>query len=167
MYVCMDVYCVCFYVYISINLSIYYLSVTGPTCPWGRAWRLPRWGRRRRLWPRRRGRPPAHRPTTAQTSTIYSFLKFNRRPQHQPTWLLRQHHIENNLWLLTYRVFIKYCVFSLKFCDFSELCQFCCSTGVLPAWCVYTHWHQGKTRVRNIIKSLEKTQYLMTTLYVC
>ena len=44
-----------------------------------------------------------------------------------------------------YRVFIKYCVFSLKFCDFSELCQFCCSAGVLPAWCVYTHWHRGKT----------------------
>ena len=44
-----------------------------------------------------------------------------------------------------YRVFIKYCVFSLKLCDFSELCQFCCSAGVLPAWCVYTHWHRGKT----------------------
>ena len=40
---------------------------------------------------------------------------------------------------LQYRVFIKYCVFSLKFCDFSELCQFCCSASVLPAWCVYTH----------------------------
>ena len=37
-----------------------------------------------------------------------------------------------------YRVFIKYCVFPLK-CYFSELCQFCCSAGVLPAWCVYTH----------------------------
>ena len=47
-------------------------------------------------------------------------------------------------WFL-YRVFIKYCVFSLKCCDFSELCQFCCSAGVLPAWCVYTHWHWGKT----------------------
>ena len=23
--------------------------------------------------------------------------------------------------------------------NFSELCQFCCSAGVLPAWCVYTH----------------------------
>ena len=44
-----------------------------------------------------------------------------------------------------YRVFIKYCVFSLKFCDFSELCQYCCSTGVLPAWYVYTHSHRGKT----------------------
>ena len=44
-----------------------------------------------------------------------------------------------------YRVFIKYCVFSLKCCDFSELCQFCCSTGFLPAWCVYTHWHRWKT----------------------
>ena len=40
---------------------------------------------------------------------------------------------------LIYRVFNKYCVFSLKFCDFSELCQFCCSAGVLPAWCVYTY----------------------------
>ena len=44
-----------------------------------------------------------------------------------------------------YRVFINYCVFSLKFGNFSELCQFCCSAGVLPAWCMYTHWHQGKT----------------------
>ena len=41
-----------------------------------------------------------------------------------------------------YRVFIKYCVFSLK-C--SELYQFCCRAGVLPAWCVYTDWHRGKT----------------------
>ena len=30
-------------------------------------------------------------------------------------------------------------------CDFSELCQFCCSAGVLPALCVYTHWHRGRT----------------------
>ena len=29
--------------------------------------------------------------------------------------------------------------FALKYCDFSELCQFCCSAGVLPARCVYTH----------------------------
>ena len=45
------------------------------------------------------------------------------------------------LWydLFMYRVFIKYCVFSLEFCDFSELCQFGCSTGFLPAWCVHTH----------------------------
>ena len=28
---------------------------------------------------------------------------------------------------------------------FSELRQFCCSAGVLPAWYVYTHWHRGKT----------------------
>ena len=35
--------------------------------------------------------------------------------------------------------------YSLNFCDFSELCQFCCSAGVLPTWCVYTHWHRGKT----------------------
>ena len=47
--------------------------------------------------------------------------------------------------LIRYRVFIKYCVFSSNFCDFSELCQFRCSAGVLPAWCVYTHCHRGKT----------------------
>ena len=35
--------------------------------------------------------------------------------------------------LMIYRVFIKYCVFPLKCCDFSELCQFFCSAGVLPA----------------------------------
>ena len=33
------------------------------------------------------------------------------------------------------------------FCDFSELYQFCCSAGALPSWCVYTHWHQGKTEI--------------------
>ena len=44
-----------------------------------------------------------------------------------------------------YRVFIKYCIFSLKCCDFSELCQFCFSAGFLPALCVYTHWHRGIT----------------------
>ena len=44
-----------------------------------------------------------------------------------------------------YSVFINYCVFSLKFCYFSELCQFCCSASFLPAWCVCTHWHRGKT----------------------
>ena len=43
----------------------------------------------------------------------------------------------------TYRVFIKYCVFSLKFCDFSELCQFCCSACVLPAWLGKTEKGQG------------------------
>ena len=43
----------------------------------------------------------------------------------------------------TYRVFIKYCVVSWKFCDYSELCQFCCSAGVLPAW--YDKWQRGKT----------------------
>ena len=65
-----------------------------------------------------------------------------------------------------YRVFIKNCVFSLKFCDFSELCQFCCSAGVLPAWCVYTHWHRGKTEFGIFKKKIGKTQYLMNTLYM-
>ena len=56
-------------------------------------------------------------------------------------------------------MFIKDCFFSLRFWDFSELCQFGCSGGVLPAWYVYTHWHREKGR--NILKSSEKTQYLM------
>ena len=65
-------------------------------------------------------------------------------------------------------VFINYCVFSLKCCDFSELCQFCCRAGVLPAWCVYTHWHQGKTEKGQSPEYFKifgkKTRYLMTTL---
>ena len=56
--------------------------------------------------------------------------------------------------------------FVLEFCDFSELC---CSAGVVPAWCVYTHRHQGKTEKDQSSeyskKSLEKTQYLTNTLY--
>ena len=51
------------------------------------------------------------------------------------------YHIKRQL---TYRVFIKYCVFSLKCCDFSELCQFYCGAGVWPA-IVYTHRHRGET----------------------
>ena len=63
----------------------------------------------------------------------------------------------------SYRVFIKYCVFSWKCCDFCELCQFYCSAGVLPAWYVYTRWHRGKTESGVLIYS-KKTQYLMITL---
>ena len=77
----------------------------------------------------------------------------------------RQQPNETTLW---YRVFIKFCVFPLIFFNFWTL------PVLLQRWCftclsVYTHWHQGKTeknRVRNIHKSLEKTQYLMNTLYV-
>ena len=69
-----------------------------------------------------------------------------------------------------YRVFIKYCVFSFKFCDFSELCQLCCSAGFLPAWCVCTHTDtegkQRNARVGSIFKNSEKTQYLINTLYI-
>ena len=58
----------------------------------------------------------------------------------------------------------------LLLCFFLKiLCQFCCRAGFLPAWCVYTHWHRGKQRkgrVRNILKSSKKTQYLMKTLYL-
>ena len=44
--------------------------------------------------------------------------------------------VQNVFWsslFFSYRVFIKYCVFSFKCCDFSELCHFFCSAGVLPA----------------------------------
>ena len=64
---------------------------------------------------------------------------------------LRVRGIKKGIWINSkrlrenYRVFIKCCVFSLKFCDFSEPCQFCWSAGVLPAWWVYTHWRRGKT----------------------
>ena len=62
-----------------------------------------------------------------------------------------------------YRAFIKYCVFSLKFCDFSELCQFCCSACFLPAWYVYTHWHRGKTEFGIFKKKIGKNT-IYTTL---
>ena len=46
---------------------------------------------------------------------------------------------EHDIWIKyeytkTHRVFIKYYVLSLKFCDFSELCQLCCSADILPAF---------------------------------
>ena len=65
-----------------------------------------------------------------------------------------------------YRVFIKNCFVSLKFCDFSELCQCCCSAGFLPAWCVYILWHRGKTESGIFFNNRKKTQYLMNTLYI-
>ena len=61
---------------------------------------------------------------------------------------------------------IKNCSFSLEFCDFSELCQFCCSAGFLPAQCVYTHLHRGKTEAGIFLKIRNKTQYIMNTLYL-
>ena len=72
--------------------------------------------------------------------------------------------------LRSYRVFIKYCVFSLKCCDFSELC-FWCSADVWPAIVssVYTLTPRGN-RVRSetgkYFKIFEKTQYLINTLYL-
>ena len=60
--------------------------------------------------------------------------------------------------------------FFLKILWFSELCQFCCGAGVLPAWCVYTHRHRGKTEkgqsAEYFFKNRKKTQYLMNTLYL-
>ena len=69
-----------------------------------------------------------------------SYIRLLVGPMHSDgrlvrCWLVRQNFLIKGG---KYRVFIKYCVFSLKFCAFSELCQFCCSAGFLPAWCVYT-----------------------------
>ena len=61
---------------------------------------------------------------------------------------------------IRYRVFLKYCVFSLKCCDFSELCQFCCSAGVLHTCLVCVHTltpreNRERPRVRNVLESSE------------
>ena len=69
-------------------------------------------------------------------STFYLWYMYSKRDLECDSMFLHKTCSSN------YRLFIKYCVFSL---DFSELCQFCCTAGVLPAWCVYTHWHRGKT----------------------
>ena len=68
-----------------------------------------------------------------------------------------------------YKVFIKYCVFSLKCCDFLNSASSAAAlVFYLPGVCTHidTEGKQRKTRaVRNILKSLEKTQHLMNTLY--
>jgi len=55
--------------------------------------------------------------------------------------------------------------FSLKVFDFSELCQFCGSAALvfyLPDMCTHTDTKekQRKARVRNILKSSEKTHII-------
>ena len=87
----------------------------------------------------------------------------------------QQFHYYHSI-ILFYRVFIKYCVFSLKCCDFSELCQSCCSAGVRPAiWRpkrkVYTvhtisDTHREKPQSGIYLRICKKTQYLMNILYV-
>ena len=59
------------------------------------------------------------------------------------------------------------CFFS-KCCNFSELGQFCCSAGVLPVWCVYTHGHQGKTEKGQSpeYSKIFWNKYLMNTLCI-
>ena len=62
-----------------------------------------------------------------------------------------------------YRVFIKYCFFPLKCCDFSELCKFCCKRWGLTCHCVNRERHESGI----YFKIFEKTQYLINTLYIC
>ena len=61
---------------------------------------------------------------------------------------------QRKLFKVLYREFIKYCVFSWKCCDFSELCKFWCSAGVWPAsvctqWQVkHQCWERGRKKGR-------------------
>ena len=67
-----------------------------------------------------------------------------------------------------YRVFIKYCAFSLKFWIFLNSASSAAAlVFYLPCVCTHTDnegKQQRKARFRNILKSSEKTQYLMNTL---
>ena len=65
-------------------------------------------------------------------------------------------------------MFIKYCVFSLKFWIFLNSASSAAAlVFYLPGECTHpdAEGKQRKSRVRNILKSSEKTQYLMNTLY--
>ena len=80
---------------------------------------------------------------------IFQFMKNIRHAIYSKIELITMSF--ENRWFLSicmflYRVFIKYCVFSLNIFDFSELCQFYCIAGVLPAWWVCTHWHREKDK---------------------
>ena len=85
------------------------------------------------------------------SSLIWYIWKFWRRSKYSLRIYI--HLISNQFVPLKN---IKYCVFSLKFCDFSELCQFMlqrwCSTSLV---CVHT-LAPRENRVRNISKSSEK-----------
>ena len=66
-------------------------------------------------------------------------------------------------------MFIKYCVFSWKFGIFLHSTSSAAApVFYLPGVCTHTDTEgkQRKTRVRNILISSEKTQYLMNTLYI-
>ena len=60
-----------------------------------------------------------------------------------------------------YRKFIKYCVFSLKFCKFSELCQF-----YLPFMKSDVHTVEKPRGAGIYFEIFKKTQYLMNILYI-
>ena len=64
--------------------------------------------------------------------------------------------------LNSYRVFIKYCVFILTFCIFSNSASSAAAlVFYLPCVCTHTdtEGEQRKARVWNILKSSEKAQY--------
>ena len=86
--------------------------------------------------------------TSSINNFIFIFKRLAKNIVHKPP-------ISNNVYskdiakgrllIIVQGVHYILCFFLKLFCDFSELCQFCCSTVVLPACCVYTHWHRGKT----------------------
>ena len=68
-----------------------------------------------------------------------------------------------------YRVFIKHCVFSLKFCDFSELCSSAAALVLyLPGVCKHidTPRENRERPESKYSKIFGKTKYFMYTLYV-
>ena len=67
---------------------------------------------------------------------------------------------------MIYTVFIKYCVFSLKFCDLNSASSAAALVFYLPGASTHTDTEgkQRKARVRNILKYPKKTQYLMNIL---
>ena len=71
---------------------------------------------------------------------------------------------------ITYRLFIKYCVFPFLNLNFLNSASSAAAlVFYLPCVCTHTDikGKQRKARVGNIIlKSSEKTQYLMNTLYL-
>ena len=84
-----------------------------------------------------------------------------RHPCHfKMMWVCAYKYVCSSYFLNTTQIPVVTTGCSLNIVFFSELCQFCCSAGFLPA-CVYTHWHRGKTKSGIYQNLRKKTQYLM------
>ena len=101
---------------------------TWPVYPWSWSGRLDTW-RGHSASPRVRLKNKFNckiRNSIAESAEAIRTDRVIWKGHFAPIWIHFKHQ-------RTCRVFIKYCVFSWQFCDFSELCQFCCSAGFLPA----------------------------------